>query len=131
MIFSDPLLTKRLIMGLLSVILMLCTFEAVRRRRLRERYAILWIVAAAAMLISTLFPCIPEIIAKTLGISFFESASYIFVFFLILVIFHISVTLSHHRGDLEAQARHIALLKTEVDHLRSEINSLKNPSDLS
>lgn len=114
------ILSKRIIMTVMSLILVGGTLEAVRRRSLRERYALLWLLSGLAVLMSAAFPSVPDFIARHLGITFIEGASYLFAFFLIMVIFHISIAISHLRATIEAQARRIALLGAEVERLRGE-----------
>lgn len=109
--------TKRLIMAAMSLFLTAVSLEAVRRRVLRERYALLWLASAMAVLVSALFPSVPDFIARALGISFIEGVSYLFAFFLMMVMFHMSIAISRLRGDLEAQARRLALLKAEIRRL--------------
>lgn len=111
------ILSKRIIMTIMSLMLVGITFEAVRRRSLRERYALLWFLAALAVLVSAAFPSVPDFIARKLGITFIEGASYLFVFFLIMVVFHISIVISHLRAAIEAHAQRIALLSTEIERL--------------
>lgn len=115
------ILMKRIIMAVMSLILMGVTFESVRRRALRERYALLWLLSALAVFVSAAFPSIPDFVARKLGITFIEGASYVFAFFVMMVVFHISIAISRLRADLEAQARRNTLLKAEVERLEKEL----------
>lgn len=115
------ILSKRIIMAAMSLVLMGVTFEYVRRRALRERYALLWFVSALAVLVSAAFPSVPDFVARKLGITFIEGASYLFSFFVMMVVFHVSIAISRLRSDLEAQARRSALLKAEVERLEKEL----------
>ena len=108
---------KRFIMALMGLVLLGVTFEAVRRRALRERYAILWVLSGVVVLVSAACPSLPELVARALGITFIEGASYLFAFFLVMVVFHISTAISRIRADLEAEARRSALLQAEVERL--------------
>ena len=115
------ILMKRIIMAVMSLILMGVTFESVRRRALRERYALLWLLSALAVFVSAAFPSIPDFVARKLGITFIEGASYVFAFFVMMVVFHISIAISRLRADLEAQARRNTLLKAGVERLEKEL----------
>ena len=108
---------KRFIMTMMGIVLLGVTFEAVRRRALRERYAILWVLSGVVVLVSAACPSLPELVARALGITFIEGASYLFAFFLVMVVFHISTAISRIRADLEAEARRSALLQAEVERL--------------
>lgn len=121
------IISKRIIMTIMSLVLMAVTFESVRRRALRERYALLWFVSALAVLVSAAFPSVPDFVARKLGITFIEGASYVFSFFVMMVVFHVSIAISRLRADLEAQARRNALLKAEVERLEKALRESGTP----
>lgn len=114
------MIAKRIIMILMSFVLLSVTFESVRRRKLRERYAILWVAASMAVLASAIFPAIPDWIARTLGITFIEGAAYLFAFFLVMVLFHVSIAISNLRSLVDASARRLALLEAETAKQKRE-----------
>jgi hypothetical protein len=107
-------------MAVMGLILIGITFESVRRRKLLERYAILWVVSGFAVLICAAVPVLPEKIANFFGITFIEAAGYFFSFFLVLVLFHISLAISKLRSNQEAAARRIALLQAELESLKNK-----------
>lgn len=121
------IISKRIIMTIMSLVLMAVTFESVRRRALRERYALLWFVSALAVLVSAFFPSVPDFVARKLGITFIEGASYVFSFFVMMVVFHVSIAISRLRADLEAQARRNALLKAKVERLEKALRERGTP----
>lgn len=114
------IIIKRIIMVVMGLILMGITFESVRRRKLHERYAILWMLSGVVMLVCAIIPALPEKVARILGITFIEAAGYFFAFFLILVLFHISLAISKLRFNQEAAARRISLLQAELDRMKSQ-----------
>ena len=114
------IIVKRIIMAVMGLILIGITFESVRRRKLLERYAILWVVSGFAVLICAAVPILPEKIANFFGITFIEAAGYFFSFFLVLVLFHISLAISKIRSNQEAAARRIALLQAELESLKDK-----------
>jgi hypothetical protein len=46
------LIKTQIIIGMLSIILLLITFELIRKKRLREEYAILWLFTGVAVLMA-------------------------------------------------------------------------------
>lgn len=115
----------RLAMALFGLLLMGFTFEAVRRSKLLERYAILWFATALVTILCAAFPFLPNIIVHLMKISFLEAASLIIFFFFLLVIFNISLAISRIQTDEHATARKTALLEAELEQLRRECETLK------
>lgn len=115
----------RIVMAVLALILMGFTFEAVRRSKLLERYAILWFVTWGVTILCAAFPFLPNIIVHFMKISFLEAASLIIFFFLLCVIFNISIAISRIQTDENATARKTALLEAELEQLRREYETLK------
>lgn len=114
------IIVKRIIMAVMGLVLMGITFESVRRQKLHERYAILWMLSGFAVLVCAVVPALPESIARLLGITFIEAAGYFFAFFLMLVLFHISLAISKLRFNRDAAARRIALLQAELERMKSQ-----------
>lgn len=118
--------TMRIFMGGVSILYCYITMEAVRRNALKERYAILWILTG---LVLFAFAVNPEFIAWLVAITgmHYTSAIVVVVFsFLILIAFHVSLTLSRNEDDRRRLAQQIALLEERIRELES--SSPKTPS---
>lgn len=102
------------------------TFEAVRRRKLRERYSILWFFTSFAILLASIFPSMPDYIARLLGLSFAEASLYLFSIALIFIIFYVSVALSKNKSDQDAQARYCANLRADVEELANRLKKIED-----
>ena len=80
-------------------------FELLRRRRLREKYAALWIVTALFVLVGALFPGIAQSVADAVGVS----TPVNLVFFLgMLVLLAVCVQLSAEVSELEHENQALA-----------------------
>ena len=115
--------TKAQIVALIvTLALFLLVLELVRRRRLAERYALLWIVAALALLVLAIWTEGLEVLADAMGI--LEPANAIFIlafgviFFLLL---HFSVATSRLAEETKILAQETARLAHEVRVARGEV----------
>lgn len=107
-----------LIGGAVSCSLM---FELLRRRQLKEKYAVLWLVLGLGMIVLAVFPGLLDISANLLGI---QSGPNLLLFVAALVLLLVCVHLSWEVSRLEdrsrALAEEIGLLRLELDReLRS------------
>ena len=90
---------------LFSVFLVAITFEMLRRKTLREKYAAFWLVLSAIMLASAVFPTMLEKISLTLGFQVPSNFLILVVlFFLVLVVMQLSLEV----GKLEHEAQRLA-----------------------
>lgn len=104
-----------LVGGLVTLVFMV---ELLRRRRLREKYAALWIVVAVLVLVAAFFPQITTTFAELVGVT----APVNLVFFLgLLVLLVVCVQLSAEVSGLEQQnqtlAEECALLRNRLERL--------------
>lgn len=94
----------------------LFVLELVRRRQLREKYAVLWFVLALGMTATAIWPGMLETAADALGM--IESVNVLY-FAALLILFGIAVHLSWELSRLENETRtlseEVALLRLEVE----------------
>ena len=95
--------------------LLLIIFELVRRRQLREKYALLWATVGVIVVPLALFPRLLDALANAVGIA--NGASLVlflgFVFLLVLCV-HLSWEISRLEEETRTLAEDIALLRTEI-----------------
>jgi hypothetical protein len=98
-------------------------FEMLRRRHLREKYAVLWIVVAVGVLLGALFPSILIWSASMLGVEV-PSNLVFFLGGLVLLVAH--VQLSFEAGRLEDRTRilaeQLAITRLEVEELARRLD---------
>ncbi len=95
-------------------------FELLRRRRLREKYAVIWVVISLGTLVVALFPPLLGWIAALVGI---QTPSNLLFFTSLVILFAVSLQLSREVGLLEEQSRRLA---EEVGGLRLRMDALEN-----
>ncbi|GEL24103.1 hypothetical protein PSU4_30570 [Pseudonocardia sulfidoxydans NBRC 16205] len=108
-----------------AVAALVLVVELLRRRRLREKYAVIWVVISIGTLVVAIFPSLLRGIAGAIGI---QTPSNLLFFGSLLVLFAVSLQLSREVGLLEEQSRRLA---EEVGALRLRVDALekKNASD--
>lgn len=106
-----------------SLVTLVLLFELLRRHRLREKYALFWIVVAVFTLAIALFPQILLWTSRQLGV---EVPSNLLFFLASMVLLVISVQHSYELGRAEDRTR---ILAEEVGLLRLEIERLSARAD--
>jgi hypothetical protein len=114
------LIKIQIIVGVLSIILLLITFELIRKKRLREEYAILWFFTGIAVLVFSLWPefLLSQFFVRITGIFYLSAVVLIAFFFLLLIVFHFSVVISKLTGQNKELAQRHALLELEFKELK-------------
>ena len=102
-----------------SVILILIVLELIRGRRLKERYALLWLVTGLVLLVLSAWRGGLNTIAGWLGVSGYPPAILFAaaIMFVIAVLLHYSTVLSKLTDDNVLLAQEVALLRTRLDAL--------------
>ncbi|PDQ36397.1 MAG: hypothetical protein B5766_00810 [Candidatus Lumbricidophila eiseniae] len=111
------------ILGIVSAIVTLgVVVELLRRRRLRERHALWWLVAGLLALVIGVYPPIVQAAAELIGVQVPANLVY-FVSIAILVL--VNIQHSAELTSLEAKNR---VLAEEIALLDMRLNSLESPS---
>jgi hypothetical protein len=96
-------------------------FELVRRRRLMERYALLWLFSSAVLLALAVWRGLLETIASAVGIYYPPSALFVIAFgFILVMLLHFSLSTSRLADQNKVLAQRLALLQQRVDDLAAE-----------
>ena len=104
--------------GLPGLVLLLIIFELVRRRQLREKYAVLWGAVGIVVLPLGFFPRLLDTVSHLVGVvSGVSLVLFLGVVFLLLVCVHLSWEVSRLEEETRTLAEDLALLRTEVRNL--------------
>ena len=103
-----------------AVAALVLVFELLRRRRLREKYAVIWVVISVGTVVVAIFPNLLDGVAHLIGI---QTPSNLLFFGSLLVLFAVSLQLSREVGLLEEQTRRLA---EETGALRLRLDALEN-----
>ena len=113
-----------------AVIALVSVIELLRRRRLRERHAIWWILAAILALVGALFPASVAWLATVLGVGV---PSNLVFFISIVLLFLVNLQHSAELTDLEDKTRTLAeesaLQKVRLERLEERIDPKRDRPD--
>ena len=90
--------------------------ELVRRRRLLERYALLWLFSALVVLALSIWRGLLEDIANLLGVAYPPNALFLIAFgFVLALLLHFSLAVSRLSDQSKVLAQRLALLEQRID----------------
>ena len=115
-------LTVSIAASVASIVLILVVFELIRRRRLRERYALLWLLTGVVLLVLSAWRGGLNTIAGWVGVETYPPAILFAVasFFILVVLLHYSTVISKLSDQNSILAQRIALLESRLDGGASE-----------
>ena len=110
-----PLRTS-IVASVVSVLLLLVVFELIRSRRLRERYALLWLATGVVLVALSAWRGGLNTIARWFGVSTYPPAVLFAVglLFVILVLLHYSTVISRLTDQNTTLAQRLALLESRI-----------------
>jgi hypothetical protein len=105
----------QILIATVSVMLLITVIELVRRRRLLERYALLWLFSSIVLVALAAWRGALEKIASTLGIAYPPNALFIVAFgFVLWMLLHFSVAVSRLSDQSKILAQRLALLEERM-----------------
>ena len=113
---------------LVATAILLGVLELVRKRKLREEYAFLWITTALLLMVLALWTDVLEWIKGILGAE--TQASTLFfgaILFLMLVALQFSVRLTKLSFRNKVLGQEVSLLKREIEDLRNGVGEQPDP----
>ena len=101
---------------IVSLLLLLGVFELIRSRRLRERYALLWLLTGVVLLVLSAWRGGLNTIARWFGVTSYPPAVLFAVglLFVILVLLHYSTVISKLSEQNTILAQRLALLESRI-----------------
>jgi hypothetical protein len=112
----------RVSVGVLSSLVLATAFEAIRRMRLQERYAILWMAAGGLTLLGAIFPKTLDVVGLVFGTDYTASILAVFFIAVALVLFHFSLALSRSDHRESRMAQRFALLESRLEQLERRLD---------
>ena len=98
--------------------LVLIVFELLRRRRLIERYALLWLGSSLVLLGLSIWTGLLEVISNAVGIVYPPNALFMIAFaFVLVLLLHFSLAISRLSGETKVLAQKVARLDKDVREL--------------
>jgi hypothetical protein len=111
-------LTHRIIALAIAAAVAVTAVEMIRRRKLREDYAMLWMGTSMLLVVLALFPQIPFFLNQVLGINYLTLLTLACFLFLAMIVMHYATAISRDAEHIRQLAQQVALLKEDVARLR-------------
>lgn len=116
---------QRIIAIVISAGLLLLILELVRRRRLMERYALLWLFSSLLLLVLSVWSGLLNTLASAFGVSYPPSALFAVAFGVVLVLLiHFSLAVSRLSDQNKILAQRLGLLQQHVEEDRERIQRI-------
>lgn len=101
-----------------ALVILAVIFWLLLTRRLREKYALLWLTIGLAMLVLTIFPGLLGALAETVGVELPANLLFILALGLLIgVTLHQSWELSTAEDEIRRVAEEVAILRAEIERL--------------
>jgi hypothetical protein len=121
----------QLLSVLASVVLVGIVFELVRRRRLMERYALLWLFSGAVLFILAVWRGLLEELAGLVGIAYAPSALFIVALgCILLLLLHFSLVISRLVDQNKVLAQRVGLLQQRLEQVEAVAETDEEPAEL-
>ncbi len=114
-------MTRIVVVGVItSASLIVALLALIRTRRLQERYAILWLLAATGVVVFGLWTDALELLADALGIAYPPSALFfITAVFAVAVLLHTAVVITRLSSQNQTLAQRLAMTEERLRRLEA------------
>ncbi|MBU1715694.1 MAG: DUF2304 domain-containing protein [Proteobacteria bacterium] len=100
----------------INAVVLFSVVELIRRNRLSERYALLWLLATAVMLVFSFSRGLLHTVAGWVGVYYPPSLIFFLAFFFLVIInIHFSTVISRLSKQNKILAREVALIREKLD----------------
>jgi hypothetical protein len=107
---------------LFVVVVLVFVIEMLRRQKIREKYAVLWIVIGVATLILAAFPDLLVWAAKLVGVQVPSNLLFAIAVILLLgVTLHLSREVSSSEDEIRSLAEEVAILRADLRDLQGQL----------
>jgi len=118
--------------GVVAFLLLALIIELLRRRQLREKYAVLWLVVGLVTLPLGFIPWSLDNVSSWLGVASGASlVLFLAVVFLLLVCIHLSWEASRLEDETRALAEEVALIRGELRDIKEQHAELRTEVEAS
>lgn len=117
----------QLILISVTIVFFIYIIDMVRLRKLELKYTLLWLFTSISFIAMAIFPDIIKWVADILSIKEPVNALFLITFFfLIMIIFSLTVAIAAKSRSIIALTQEIGLIKFEVSKLKTEMKGEKN-----
>jgi hypothetical protein len=107
-----------------TVVLLLIVLELVRRRRLLERYALVWLLSALILLALGVWKGLLGTVADAIGVFYPPTALFVIAFgFVLFLLLHFSTAVSRLTDQSKVLAQRLALMEERQHELEKRLEA--------
>lgn len=114
---GTPMGRIRLALFILCGVVLFVTFESIRRTKLKERYALLWMLPCLLLIGLTAFPGVLDWVQRTFGMTYASCMSAVVFLSLLAAVFMLSAAISSNERALSRIAQRCASLEARLREL--------------
>ena len=104
-----------------SITFILTILWYVRQKRIKEAYAMLWLLAGVCMVVMALWSNLLDTVSKAIGIVYPPATLFLILQGgCILILFQYTILLSRTQGRVSRLSQEIALLRRELEELKKD-----------
>jgi hypothetical protein len=110
----DMPLTRRLVPLVMAMIVVLTAIELIRRRKLREEYAMLWLASSIALLVFAIFPGLVLWFQQILQVNYLTFIVLTCFLFLAMILMHMATVISRQSEQIRHLAERTAIQQQQI-----------------
>ena len=118
------MLRIQILISLISILLFLVVFELIRRHRLKEKYALLWLLSSLMILVFSIFPKLLDYISALVGMYYLTTLCLFSFLFLLTIVLHFSTVISRLSEKNKELAQEFSILQFRFEQLEKKNVSL-------
>jgi hypothetical protein len=108
----------KLLIAFSGVALFVLIIELIRRKHLREKYALVWVAVAVGMFFVSIIPGFLEYASHVLKVYYPPSLAFIIaILFLLLINLMLSIVVSHQTNRVVKLTQELGLLENRVENI--------------
>jgi hypothetical protein len=111
-----------------TLVLLMIVLELVRRRRLLERYALVWLASALILLALGIWKGLLSTVADAIGVFYPPTALFVIAFgFVLFLLLHFSTAVSRLTDQTKVLAQRLALMEQRQHDLEKRLTDAGEP----
>ncbi len=118
------LFRARILVVILSVATLLFVINLVRTKKLKEEYALLWLLTAIVLVIASLAVDLLDVISYAVGVEYPPALMFLIAFLGVLfILFQFSISISKFSEQIKTLAQDLAILTKKVQQLEKRLSA--------
>ena len=118
----------RIFAMLLGIVVSLLVINAVRTRRLKEEFALLWLLTAIVLVVTPLAIDYLDMVARALGVEYPPALIFLLaIVSLLLILFQFSLRISRFSDMIKVLTQEIAILSARLEDLEAPPDGSSSP----